>query len=206
MNAGFPWPRPARDPANRVSPTDAEHVRQGLGDRIPLIVDGGQSQVGIESTVLDLTATPPRVLRPGMIHLESLRAVLFESGVGVADDQEAVGIGQLQRSPGMLPRHYSPRATLIVRTWSGEGDLSLQLRDSGIASDRIHVIAHTAIPTGGSWGRVSVIPHDPEAFARAIYAELHRCDELGAGLIVVEALPETHEWQAIADRLRRAAS
>jgi L-threonylcarbamoyladenylate synthase len=203
---GFPLAAPSANPANRVSPTEAEHVRQGLGDRIPLIVDGGHSQVGIESTVLDLGANPARVLRPGMIHLESLRAALSESGVAITDDQEGTTPGQLPRSPGMLPRHYSPHATLLVRTWSGEQDLRLQLRDSGIAAGRIHVIAHTAIPMGGGWGRVSVIPHDPEAFARAIYAELHRCDELGAGLIVVEALPETREWRAIADRLRRAAS
>ena len=69
-----------------------------------------------------------------------------------------------------------------------------------------HVIAHTHIPSGGNFARVSVIPHDAEAFARAIYAELHRCDEAGAGLIVVEAPPESPEWSGIADRLRRAAA
>ena len=72
--------------------------------------------------------------------------------------------------------------------------------------DRIHVIAHTVIPSGEGLGRVSVIPHDAEAFARAIYAELHECDAAGAELIIVEALPETREWEAIADRLKRAAS
>ena len=66
-----------------------------------------------------------------------------------------------------------------------------------------HIIAHTHIPSGAGFGRVSVIPHDPEAFARAIYAELHQCDEEGAELIVVEAPPETSEWRAIAVRYRR---
>jgi L-threonylcarbamoyladenylate synthase len=70
----------------------------------------------------------------------------------------------------------------------------------------VHVVAHTRIPSGAGFGRVSVIPHDPAAFARAIYAELHQCDEAGAELIVVEALPDTPEWRAIADRLRRAAA
>ncbi len=69
----------------------------------------------------------------------------------------------------------------------------------------IHVIAHTHIPSDEGLGRVSVIPHDAEAFARALYAELHACDEAGAELIVVEALPTTVEWRAIADRLNRAA-
>ena len=69
-----------------------------------------------------------------------------------------------------------------------------------------HVIAHRRIPSGKGFGRVSVIPDDAKAFARAIYAELHRCDEEGARFIVVEAVPETTEWHAINDRLRRAAA
>ena len=69
-----------------------------------------------------------------------------------------------------------------------------------------HVIAHRRIPSGKDFGRVSIIPDDAKAFARAIYAELHRCDEAGARFIVVEAVPDTAEWQAINDRLRRAAS
>jgi L-threonylcarbamoyladenylate synthase len=70
----------------------------------------------------------------------------------------------------------------------------------------VHVVAHTRIPSGAGFGRVSVIPHDAAAFARAIYAELHQCDEAGAELIVVEALPDAPEWRAIADRLGRAAA
>ena len=68
------------------------------------------------------------------------------------------------------------------------------------------MIAHTHIPSQAGFGSVSVIPHDAEAFARALYAELHRCDERGAELIIVEAPPETSEWRAIGDRLKRASS
>ena len=68
------------------------------------------------------------------------------------------------------------------------------------------VIAHTKIPAGENFADVSVMPHDAEAFARAIYAELHRCDEAGAELIVVEAPPDLPEWSGIADRLQRAAA
>src|SRR2546429_1518996 len=74
----FPLAAPSANLSTQVSPTNAQHVWKGLGDRIRLIVDGGQAQVGIESTVLDLTATPPRVLRPGMIGAESLLAVTGE--------------------------------------------------------------------------------------------------------------------------------
>ena len=75
---GFPLAAPSANLSNQISPTNAEHVRAQLGGKISLIVDGGQSQVGIESTVLDLSVSPPRVLRPGMIHVESLAAVCGE--------------------------------------------------------------------------------------------------------------------------------
>lgn len=205
---GFPLAAPSANPANRISPTNAEHVRQAMGDKVRLIVDGGQSQVGIESTVLDLTVRPPQVLRPGMVHAESLRAALRTSEPGEslpAIPRSALRTPHL-RSPGRLPRHYSPKAELRVLAWRDEGDLKSQISDFKHEPGKVHVIAHTVIPGGAGWGRVSVIPHDAEAFARAIYAELHACDELSAGLIVVEAPPETDEWQAIRDRLKRAAA
>jgi L-threonylcarbamoyladenylate synthase len=105
----------------------------------------------------------------------------------------------------MLLKHYSPRAKLLVRSWQSNEDLLSQLHRLEFALDRTHIIAHTRIPSGQGMGGVSVIPHDPEAFARALYAELHRCDDQGAQLIIVESLPDTLEWYAIADRLRRAA-
>src|SRR6266436_5663981 len=92
----FPLAAPSANPLNRVSPTNAEHVRKYLGDKIPLIVDGGQCQVGIESTVLDLSALPPRVLRPGMIHEKALLAVTGELEVGLGPDQGSL------KSPGLL--------------------------------------------------------------------------------------------------------
>jgi len=75
-----------------------------------------------------------------------------------------------------------------------------------LAIENVFVIAHTNIPAGFGAANVSVIPHDAEAFARALYAELHRCDAAGAALIVVEAPPDSPEWSGIADRLRRAAA
>ena len=113
----------------------------------------------------------------------------------------------------MLAKHYSPKAKLLVLNWRNEADLLAQLGaldlgpwtlDFGLKTT--HVLAHTHIPLGGKFAQVNVIPHDTEAFARALYGELHRCDDEGAKLIVVEAPPETAEWAAIADRLGRAAA
>lgn len=196
---GFPLAAPSANVSNRVSPTTAAHVVKQLGNRIPLVVDGGPSHIGIESTVLDLSVSPPCVLRPGMIHEGVLAAVIGSPLVAGRANAEAL------KSPGLLPKHYAPRTRLALWSWKNEQDLKQQALRSGVAAERLHIISHTHIPTGEGFGRVSVIPHDAEAFARAIYAELHACDDGRADLIVVEALPPTDEWRAIADRLNRAA-
>jgi L-threonylcarbamoyladenylate synthase len=196
----FPIAAPSANVSNQVSPTNAKHVVKSLGGRIPLIVDGGQSQVGIESTVLDLTVSPPRLLRPGMINAETILAVTGK--IAVAED----GRPQALRSPGQLPRHYSPKARLVILSWRDDEDLKLQSSRFNIKMKALHIISHTRIPSSEGFGRVSVIPHDAEAFARALYAELHQCDDAEAQLIIVEALPESSEWRAIRDRLTRASA
>lgn len=198
---GFPLAAPSANLSNQISPTNAGHVRAQLEGKIPLIVDGGQSQVGIESTVLDLTVSPPAILRPGMIHAESLTAVAGEITIhGVRATQPTL------RSPGLLEKHYSPRAKLVVLDWRDDPDLHASIRSFDLEPGGCHIIAHTKIPSGFAAENVSVIPHDAEAFARALYGELHRCDAAGASLIVVEAPPEAPAWSGIADRLRRAAA
>jgi L-threonylcarbamoyladenylate synthase len=197
---GFPLAAPSANLSTELSPTNAAHVQKSLGDKIPLIVDGGQSQVGIESTVLDLSVTPPRLLRPGMIHEQALLAVTGALTLGFGDSEEIL------KSPGQLQKHYSPKAKLVISSWCNESDLRTQSSKFKVQGSKLHVIAHTNIPSGRAFARVSIIPHDPEAFGRALYAELHQCDEAGADLIIVEAVPESDEWRAIADRLKRAAS
>jgi L-threonylcarbamoyladenylate synthase len=211
----FPLAAPSANLSGCVSPTTAGHVRQQLGEKISLIVDGGQSQVGIESTVLDLTVSPPLVLRPGMIHAESLAAVC---GTVHSPQSTVHSLDAALRSPGLQAKHYSPKAKLFILNWRDEGDLRFQISTLNPVKGRgphgalrpqpstCFVIAHTHIPSGENFARVSVIPHDAEAFARAIYAELHRCDEAGSDLIVIEAPPESPEWSGIADRLRRASA
>jgi len=110
------------------------------------------------------------------------------------------------KSPGQSQRHYSPKARLVVLDWQDDADLLAQLSTRRFRRSRTHVIAHSHIPSGPGLGGVSVIPHDAEAYGRAIYAELHRCDGAGASVIVVEAPPAGPEWAAIADRLERAAN
>ena len=195
---GFPLAAPSANLSNALSPTSAVHVAKQLDGKVRLIVDGGASQVGIESTVIDLASPQPRVLRPGMIHQESLLAVMGNIQHSTFNIQHSI-----LRSPGLLRKHYSPKAKLLVLDWRSDADL--KSRTTHHAS-RTHIIAHTRIPSTDGFGSVRVLPRDAAAFARSIYAELHRCDEAGAEVIVVEALPNQPEWRGIADRLMRAAA
>jgi L-threonylcarbamoyladenylate synthase len=111
----FPLAAPSANLSNRLSPTNAAHVRSQLEGKVPLIVDGGQAQVGIESTVVEVSASPVRLLRPGMIHEASLMSVVGRLAVGAA-------AGEF-RSPGLLRKHYSPRARLRLFAWSNEAEL-----------------------------------------------------------------------------------
>jgi L-threonylcarbamoyladenylate synthase len=202
---GFPLAAPSANPANEISPTNAAHVLKKFDGKIPLIVDGGQSQVGLESSVLDLTRVPPRLLRPGMVHADSLLAVLGQGGLQMPASDRAGGAETILRSPGSLPKHYSPKAKLSVLSWRDETELASRLAPLNFPPEKIFIVAHNRIPAQGGFGRVALLPHDAEAFARALYSELHQCDADGAGLIVVEAPPAGDEWRAIADRLARAS-
>jgi L-threonylcarbamoyladenylate synthase len=195
---GFPLAAPSANLSEQISPTNADHVSKQLGGKIPLIVDGGQAQVGIESTVVDLSVSPPQILRPGMIHAGSLAA----AGLPATGGQSTSG---LLKSPGLFKKHYSPKAKLVVLTWQDDADLQAKIQTAIGNARNCHIIAHTRIPSDKPFAGVSVIPHDAEAFARAFYAELHRCDAARAESIIVEAPPDLPEWSGVEDRLRRAA-
>jgi L-threonylcarbamoyladenylate synthase len=197
---GFPLAAPSANLANQLSPTTSEHVMEGLAGLIPLVVDAGPTSVGIESTVVDWSSSAPRLLRPGMISAKQIADVL-EVEVGLAGSDS----GGL-KSPGLLKKHYSPRARMRVASWKNESELRAISGESGVNPEAVHVIAYERIPEANPFGRVGIIPNDADAYGRAIYAELHRSDDLGAELIIVERPPAGSEWDGIHDRLRRASA
>ena len=199
---GFPLAAPSANLSNRVSPTTAAHVRRHLEGRIPLIVDGGPCPVGIESTVAALEGASFRILRPGIIHESAVAAVLGVESAPAASTATACGT---LASPGQLPRHYAPHAQLWIWQWANETELRRLAAQAGAVPEHTYVLAHTRVPQGTGWLEVSVAPRDAEAYARALYAELHRADARQARWLVVEAPPAEGAWQAIHDRLRRAA-
>ncbi|MBM3848485.1 MAG: threonylcarbamoyl-AMP synthase [Verrucomicrobia bacterium] len=202
---GFPLAAPSANSSNRLSPTQAEHVAADFQERSPLIIDGGACQVGIESTVVDVSSGRPRVLRPGMITEQDITAVLradARPGAAIAAGPDE---GVL-RSPGLLSRHYQPKARVRILKWSTEQDLNQQLALLDASGAAIHFICHTRFPASAPSKNVHVAPAEPEAYARALYAQLHACDQAGASWIVVEALPNAPGWEGIQDRLIRASA
>lgn len=195
--AGVPLAAPSANRFTEVSPTTAAHVEKGLGTRVDLILDGGPTAVGIESTVLDLTGEVPALLRPGSIPVERLEAIVGPIRGPLAGGSEP------RRSPGMIDRHYSPRAELRVfapRERDAIPDVARAAREQG------NVIGGLMLdrPPPGLDHPVRM-PDSADEYARDLYAALHRLDDLGCGLIVVDAVPATPEWAGVRDRLQRAS-
>ena len=198
--ARIPVAAPSANRSTGVSPTTAQHVAKGLGDRVDLILDGGRTNVGIESTVLDLTQTPPVILRPGAISRAQLEHVLGErvrSALAVPDDDRA------RPSPGMMERHYAPNARVTIVDAGDRARADAAVRDARERGTRVGVMDF------GSLARAAdehiVMPRHAEGYAQALYAALHALDDAGCGLIVVERVPEDASWDGVRDRLSRAS-
>lgn len=184
---------PSANRFGRVSPTRASHVAQDLGDEVPLILDGGACEVGVESTIVDLTRERPVLLRPGGIALAQLETVLGEAVL----ERDA----QAPRAPGTLDAHYAP-ATPIELVAAREIDTRIaQLQAQG------ERVALWARPSAGERADVRrTMPDDPDSAAHALYDTLRELDRAGCRRILVERVPDAAPWHAVADRLRRAAA
>ena len=204
--SGLPIAAPSANRFTELSPTSAAHVVKGLGDRVDLVLDGGPTDVGIESTVVDLTGDVPVLQRPGLVTREELERVL-----GPVALPAAVPVGEAPRSsPGMIERHYAPQAELrLVDQREGA-----PLLDRALAAERegrrVGVIAiggDASIDAADTLppGRWRALPNDAAGYARELYAALHDLDDLGCDLVLVQAVPQDEAWAGIRDRLRRAA-
>jgi L-threonylcarbamoyladenylate synthase len=186
---------PSANRFGRVSATTSQHVRQEFGDEIDFVLEGGASEIGIESTIVAVTGERPVLLRPGQI---SAREIEQAAGVPLA----APGTGS-PRAPGTLAAHYAPQTPLLVM----EGDLLLELAASLTRQGkRVAVLARGALQpllTGLTW---IAAPPDAPAYAHEFYANLRVLDATESDAILVEKLPLQPEWAAVNDRLDRAAA
>lgn len=194
---GVPLAAPSANRSGGVSPTTAEHVARGLDGRIDAILAAGPCDVGLESTVVDLTTSPPLLLRPGGVSLDQLRAVLPTVELRRIA-QDAGG----RASPGLLSRHYAPDAeTLLIEANSIGPTLHALPADARVGGLALEA-PRPDDPRIVAWERLG---NDPADVSRTLYAALHRLDAAGCTHVLLERPPETPVWEAIADRLRRAA-
>jgi L-threonylcarbamoyladenylate synthase len=190
--AGVPLAAPSANRFTQLSPTTADHVRTSLGAEVDYILDGGPCNIGIESTVLSLTETElterPTLLRPGGISRKELEAI-----IGPIASAQEVQRGS-HPAPGMHPRHYSPRTTLFLSTNGNLPDQGqgMYLRHQNPPS-RTNVTIHQ-------------MPQSVADYAAALYEVLHQADAGNYNWIAVDLPPDTPEWEAIHDRLKRAAT
>lgn len=198
---GFPLAAPSANASSQLSPTKAEHVVRGLQNRIDLILDGGPTSGGLESTVLDLTGPLPRLLRPGLVSGEDIEKVI---GPIIRGSSEKTGTGPLS-SPGLLARHYAPQATLECVEGNGLARVIALVQQKMKVGWLIYSEGPDRHFTGEENLLTTVMPSDPTAYAAQLYAVLHNLDEKRVVRIVVEMPPDTEPWRAVRDRLRRAS-
>jgi len=179
---------PSANEFGHVSPTTAEHVRAEM--KVEMVLEGGASDVGIESTILDLSSGKPVLLRPGHIGKAELEAFLKKP-------VEEKGSGSPRHSGG-LERHYAPRTpSLLVPPHALDAEIAKR-------SAAVAVLAFSRPDErAATWIRM---PKDPRGYARRLYAALRELDAAGCGTILIESPPETAEWTAVRDRLTRAAA
>jgi len=197
--AGMPLAAPSANRSTQLSPTSAAHVLRGLDGHIDMVLDAGPTSDGLESTVLDVTTSPPRLLRPGLIAPADIEAII---GPIIRPERELSTLSlAVARSPGMLGRHYAPRAPLECVAGDGRARVDELCRQGlrvgwlTLAPERS---AHPEV-------RVRTLPSDAAAYAAQLYAALHELDDVGVDRIVVALPPAEEDWLAVHDRLRRAS-
>lgn len=203
--AGVPVAAPSANTSGRPSPTSAEHVISDLLGKIDMIIDGGVTGIGVESTVLDVTSCPPCILRPGGVSLEELRELIPD--VTVASDEKVTR----PRSPGMKYRHYSPEAEVIIVSGDEDGvrekmnELSSQYAQAG---KKVGIMVTRELSCGldGDVLKVMGSRSDHRRIAASLYSLLREFDSDGVDVVLVEAISNEGLGFAVMNRLYRAAS
>jgi L-threonylcarbamoyladenylate synthase len=186
---------PSANRYGRISPTRAEHVRDEFGDAVKVILDGGDCKIGLESTIVSCVDAVPRVLRPGFITVSQLRAVVPEVAEGVATPAPRV--------PGSDAKHYAPSTPLSIVT---SGQLEEVVSQLTTDHEKVAVLAMRPPRVANKFMTWVNAGRRADVYGRELYVNLRTLDRSGAKEILVEEVPPGEQWDAVRDRLRRAAS
>ncbi len=198
---GLPLAAPSANRSMHLSPTTAAHVQNGLDGRIAMILDGGAAPGGIESTVVDVSGSVPRLLRPGLISLAELEDMVGHIEFLPPAQTQAL---EIPRSPGMMARHYAPNTPLELVS---SKNLPVRIHELVAQNQRHGVLSLSELQQFASNAVIVVpMPQNSVEYAARLYAVLHDLDVNNINRILVETPPDTAEWLAIRDRLQRAAT
>ena len=186
---------PSANRFGRLSPTSAEDVRMELGDQVAMVLDGGSCQVGIESTIVDLTRATPVILRPGMVLASELERFLGKTDSDLPPDK-------LTRAPGGLPSHYAPETPIKL---VASGLLLEEIERLGAAGHKAGVLAFAGPPVNMQIPWV-VASRNPIDYARNLYRHLRWLDAQRCYCLLVESIPNDNAWSGIKDRLTKASA
>ncbi|NUP06355.1 MAG: threonylcarbamoyl-AMP synthase [Polyangiaceae bacterium] len=191
--ANLPIAAPSANRSTAISPTTAEHVEKSLGSDV-FVLDAGPTGFGIESTIVDVSSSPPVVLRKGSITLAELRSV-----VPSIEDRSARAAleGVRMQAPGMMAKHYAPKVPLSLET-------SSHIADAIGSRTGFLLFEGTVAPADAA--HVERLPVEPKGYASGLYACLHRLEDADVDAIIVERPPSEPAWAAVLDRLGRASS
>ncbi|MEQ1823031.1 MAG: L-threonylcarbamoyladenylate synthase [Fimbriimonadaceae bacterium] len=178
--AGVPIAAPSANRFMQLSPTSAENIDPAIATKLSFILDGGPCRIGLESTVVDITQNPPRILRPGGISRGDIQAAL---GIQLGE----VPANGERRSPGMYARHYAPYGEVVLCSELEDDDFGLVLAEPKNENQL-------------------QMPSDPISYGARLYDYLHKLDAMGVKVIKIQLPPDTADWEAVMDRLRKASA
>lgn len=181
---------PSANPHKKTSPTKSEHVLKNLSGKIAAIVEGGQCSIGLESTIIDMTTTLPRIVRPGAI-----TAVMINKAVGIEIEEQPY---HYEKVPGNMKIHYQPEKPLFL--------LSIEEIKKKIFQEKNIAIVHYTCITQNENATYYKMPKNSVEYARILYDILHRIDNTQVNEIWIEKPPCISEWLYINDRLQKAYS
>lgn len=203
-----PIAAPSANRSGKPSPTTAKHVFDDMNERIPLILDGGSCRVGVESTVLDLTCTPPRVLRPGGVTAEQIAATIGDVEVD-GSVLSPLKEGEVARSPGMKYRHYAPKASVTIVQGARKrvaAEICKQYDEAKQQGKKPAILASTANRALYGDRTVRMLGNGAAEQSRELFAALREMDDIEADVVFAEALDTKEMGLAYMNRLGRAAA